>query len=102
MSTLENELAQMLNADRPTLVMFYSQNDPHSIEELPVFNEAIEKYNGEAHVLKIDADQNADLCKKYHVHAYPTFILFIDGQESWRATGREKLSELADMIHRFA
>lgn len=69
---------------------------------MPVTREAAEKLAGMAHFFEIDAAQHDDLRQKYHIHAYPTFILFVDGQEAWRATGRTPESELSDMVKRFA
>ena len=102
MDTLENILGQDLEADRPTLAMFYSPADPRCRQELPVMRKTARLHGGQAHYFEVDVDKYPDLKEKYHIHAYPTFILFSDGQEAWRAEGRLPESELADMVHRFA
>lgn len=102
MTANDSRLQQMLDADRPTLVMFYSKDDAHSMQEIPVVDEAVQRLSTEANILKLDAQSNPGLIKKYHVHAYPTFILFSDGQEAWRATGRMPFAEIKDMVQRFA
>lgn len=99
---LENRLNQALNSDRPTLVMFYEPNDPRCREEWPAVEATATRMSGKSHIFCVDVTENPNLKTKYHIHAYPTFILFSDGQEAWRATGRTPQSELEDMINRFA
>lgn len=101
MSVLEQRLTEALNGDRPTLVMFYDLTDPRCVDEIPVALKAADKMAGQAHFFDIDVREYPDLKDKYHVHAYPTFILFVDGQQAWRADGRIPEAELEDMTHRF-
>lgn len=101
MTVNEQTLNEMLNADRPTLVMFYEPTDPRCQEEMPQFDEAVSMLDGQAHIAKIDATATPAIAAKYHVHNYPTFILFTDGQEAWRTIGRTPYAELKDMVKRF-
>lgn len=101
MDTYDNIFDQAINADRPTLALFYEATDPRCQEELPVMRETASRLGGEAHFFEVDCAEHPELKERYHIHAFPTFILFSDGQEAWRATGRTPFGELKDMVDRF-
>lgn len=103
--TTENKTAAVekaLTETRPTLVEFYTSGEAHSDETLPVITELSAKTGDKANVIAVDTRTNEELVKKYHIHSVPTWIIFRDGQEAWRTGGRLPLSELEDMIARFA
>lgn len=91
-----------INDTKPTLVEFYTSGEAHSDETLPVVTELSAKADKKANIIAVDTRSNAELVKKYHIHSVPTWIIFRDGQEAWRAGGRLPLSELEDMVNRFA
>ena len=94
-------LAQALQDSKPTLVEFYKPGCSRCAMTMPIVDELKERQEGKANVIQINSAENADLVEKYHVHSYPTWILFRDGQEAWRDGGEKPLSELTDMLHRF-
>ena len=75
-------LTQAINSDRPTLVMS-------------------DAMAGKAHFLAVNAAVDFAIKDKYDVRDYPTFLVFRDGQEVRRATGRISGRELEDMLFRF-
>ena len=97
----ERNFHDAIESDRPTLVMFYKDNSGRSENELPKMIETARKLSGEGHFYEIDCSVFPDLRDKYHIDTYPTFILFMDGEEAWRACGSLPVSELEDMVHRF-
>lgn len=101
MSVLAQRFTEALNADRPTVAMFYDPADPRCREEMPAVLKAADEEGGKARFFEIDITANPDLKEKYNIHATPTFILFSDGQEAWRAEGRIPTAELEDMVTRF-
>lgn len=99
--SLDKLLVDYLGGSKPTMVEFYDPNCDKCLKTIPVLGELRDKFAGRANVVAVDKDASGDLVQKYHVHSYPTFILFKDGQEVWRDGGAKPLSELTDMIHRF-
>ncbi len=102
----QNDKVQVLEAalqeSKPTLVEFYTAGEAHSDETLHVVAELRQKVDAaKANIVQVDTTTNPELVKKYHIHSVPTWIIFIDGQESWRTGGRLPLSELEDMLKRF-
>lgn len=97
----DRDLVDLLGQAKPTLAMFGSEADTHSLEMMPVLDSLRNAVGSKANVVSVNGPQNEDLLQKYHIHSYPTFILFKDGQEVWRDGGRKPLSELEDMVNRF-
>ncbi|MBD5209861.1 MAG: thioredoxin family protein [Bacteroidales bacterium] len=100
--TVAEELQNALNGAKPVLVEFYADWCPHCKAMMPIVAELKKETADKAVVVQIEGDENADIMNKYHVRSYPTWILFKDGQEAWRDSGEKPLSELKDMINRFA
>lgn len=98
---LDSLLVEYLGGSRPTMVEFYDPECSKCLATLPVLTELRDKFTGRANVVGVDKNASEDLVAKYHVHSYPTFILFKDGQEVWRDGGAKPLSELTDMVRRF-
>lgn len=102
MENMTRALTDALKDTKPTLVEFYTAGEAHSEETLPVVAELKSIVGEKANVLTVDTATNADLVAKYHIHSVPTWIIFRDAQEAWRTGGRLPLSELEDMVARFA
>ena len=47
----------------------------------------------------IDADDNADLCKKFEIKSIPTFIMIENGEETRRINGAKTREQLEDFIN---
>ena len=47
----------------------------------------------------IDADDNADLCRKFEIKSIPTFILIEDGKEVKRINGAKTREQLEEFIN---
>lgn len=95
------KLQEAIAGTRPVLVEFYADWCPHCQRMMPVMAQLKEEMGDKAVIIQVEGDNNPDLMRKYHVHSYPTFIIFKDGQEAWRDGGEKPLSELTDMIKRF-
>lgn len=94
-------LEAALKDSKPVLVEFYTAGELHSDETLKTMAELRPRIGQKANIILVDTTTNGALAEKYHIHSVPTFILFSDGQEAWRAGGRLPLEELEDMIRRF-
>lgn len=86
---------------KPLLVEFYSRKEVRNMEDLAIMDNLRAKFGDQANIITVNGDEDTTLVEKYHVHSYPTWILFKDGQEAWRDGGRKPESELTDMIRRF-
>lgn len=99
--TTAEKLKKDLAESKPTLVEFYATWCGHCQAMAPVVDELRRFIGDRANILQIDGDADPELRDAYHIDAYPTWILFKDGQEAWRDMGRKPESELEEMIRKF-
>jgi thioredoxin len=64
----------------------------------PVVDALAQEYEGRAKVLRVDVDQSEALAAREHVQGVPVFVLYVDGQERWRATGLQPKETLAAQL----
>lgn len=96
------KLQEALEGQKPVLVEFYADWCPHCQRMMPVIDSLRQETGAKAEIIQVNGDQSPDLMRKYHIDSYPTWIIFKDGEEAWRDSGDKPLSELKDMINRFA
>ena len=58
----------------------------------------IQRENPNVKVLFIDADANKGLVHKYSINGVPVFIIFTNGEESFRKTGLITKEELTNQL----
>lgn len=65
---------------------------------LPILQHVEDTYKDYLSVVKVDADQNADLVERYEVSSIPTMILFKNGEIMWTLTGAKPFDMLQQKI----
>lgn len=106
MSTIDNPatdktLIEYLGESKPLLVEFYNPDKECCRAMEQVMTELRSRVGDEANILQIDGTKSEDLMSEYKVSTYPTYILFKDGAEAWRDSGRKPVQELEHLIRRF-
>jgi len=73
---------EVLQADRPVLVDFFSQMCFPCRQMFPLMSEIQDELNGDVKIVKFDAGTEAgsQLAAQYGVRAVPNFVLFRDGK----------------------
>lgn len=84
----------------PTLVVFQHAGRHNSVDVKYMTEELKEKYNGRANVMRVDASYNEPLWTRFQVHAFPTYILFKEGQELMRESGNKTVGEISQLVER--
>lgn len=76
----------VLAADTPVLVDFYSDRCPPCRRLAPTIKALAEEYEGRVRFVKVDVDKGRRLAESYGIRAIPTVILFVRGKpvEKWR------------------
>ncbi|MDE6295602.1 MAG: thioredoxin family protein [Muribaculaceae bacterium] len=69
------------------LVEFYATWCPHCQKMMPVVADVKARLEGRANVYQFDIDQNNELANELKVNSIPTFIIYKNGVEEWRASG---------------
>ncbi|MGM9821524.1 MAG: thioredoxin family protein [Muribaculaceae bacterium] len=69
------------------LVEFFATWCPHCQRMAPVVQDIEALVEGRASVVTFDIDKNQELAEELQVESLPSFLLYRDGREVWRATG---------------
>lgn len=83
----------------PTLVAFLHNGSQDVVEVKYLSEELKAKYGNKANITRVD-DHHGKLKLAYKLDEYPTWIVYKDGQELMRESGRKSLGQLEDMIER--
>lgn len=95
MKTFEEKIKETI----PTLVVFQHHGSQDAVEVKYLTDELRIKYSGRANVARAD-DPHGKLKVTYRLNEYPTWIVFKEGQELMRESGKKTVGDLSDMIER--
>ena len=108
MSTTENKLVPMINAAQfesdveggtgVVLVDFYADWCGPCKMIAPVLEQLAEEFEGQLKIVKINADEEADVLAKYAVRGLPTMMVFKDGQSVDVTVGAQPYPAIKAML----
>ena len=93
----ETQLNEILSNNKTVLIDFSTQWCVPCKKMKPIIEE-IKKENPNVKILFIDADANKELVKKYQIKGVPVFIVFKNGEESFRKVGLCNKDELTNQL----
>ena len=93
----ETQLNEILSNNKTVLIDFSTQWCVPCKKMKPIIEE-IQRENTTVKVLFIDADANKELVKKYQIKGVPVFIVFKNGEESFRKIGVCDKQELTNQL----
>ena len=96
-SSFENDV---LKSDQPVLVDFWAAWCAPCRMLAPTVEAVAEKYAGNAHVVKLNVDDNPSVSQRFGIKGIPTLILFKDGSEADRTVGLTTKDNISRMIDR--
>lgn len=76
-----------ISSSRVVLAEFYASWCPHCQRMMPVVAQVTELLDGRVPVFKYDIDQNKAAADEAGVQSIPTFLIYVDGKETWRHSG---------------
>lgn len=82
----------------PSLVVFLHAGLQDATEVRRLAEALREKYGDRINLMRVDASYDHRLKRQYDIKAYPTWILFKQGEELMRESGRKTVTELSDMV----
>lgn len=92
--SVEQFQQEVLQAEKPTLVEFYTDTCPWCKVVAPRLMDLQQEYGDRIAVVKVDGDNEGvlGLLRAYHVRAYPTVYLFAGGQaqQSWEGAAAKE------------
>lgn len=90
-------LKETIKESKPTLVVFMHPGSQDAVEIKYLVDAVKNKYAEKANTARVD-DTHGQYKVEYRLNEYPTFILFKEGQELMRESGRKSESQLEEMI----
>ncbi len=83
-----------------TLVDFYADWCGPCKMIAPVLEELAEEFEGQLNIVKINADEEADVLAKYGVRGLPTMMVFKDGENIDVTVGAHPYSAIKAMLQK--
>lgn len=96
--TTETFDVEIQQETRPVLVDFWGPRCGPCLALMPYVEELAERYDGKLKVVKVNANENRQLCVRLKVMSLPTFLFFANGQEVARLTGEVNASRLQQWV----
>ena len=84
----------------PTLVVFHDGDEEESLAIESMLQDLRAKFGSKVEIESIDVGRNGEYKAHYKLTEYPTYILFKEGQELMRESGRKTEAKLEDMLER--
>ena len=90
--------SDLIEGDIPVLVDFYTDWCGPCKTIAPIIKSVKSSFGDTLHVIKIDAEKNADAAIRYQVRGVPTLILFHKGNILWQQAGVVQEKQLEQII----
>ena len=91
---------EQIKESKPSLIVFLYAAGQDAVEVKYLVEELEAKYGDKLNVQRVDSSFNHQIADEYRLSAYPTWVLFKQGEELMRESGRKTLTELSDMVDR--
>lgn len=95
---LQNESDLCIDKTKPVILDFYSPTCGPCKMLSFILNDVAKEFDGKADFIKINFNENKELCEKYNVTGYPTLIYFSNGVEYKRMQGLQAKTLIIDTI----
>jgi len=94
----QQTFSELIKGNTPVLVDFYTDWCAPCKMMGPILKELKSLLGEQIHIIKIDADKNADAAIRYQVRGVPTLILFHMGNILWQQSGVVQAKQLEAII----
>lgn len=93
-----SKFGELINAQVPVLIDFYTEWNDSSVLMHPVIKDVAAALGDKAKVIKIDVDKNQELAEALRIKGLPTLMIYKDGQMVWRQSGELDANTLITII----
>ena len=93
-------LEEIIKEKIPTLVAFAHADKPEVEEVKQLVEQLRVKYDGKANIVHFDNPFNNRVSQDFRITAYPTYIIFKEGQELMRESGKKTITQLSELVER--
>jgi len=97
---MKTTFEEIIKEKKPSLVLFIHAGEQKDPEITELFEKIKEKYEGKVNFLRVDSSYDHIVNREHNLTTYPTYVLFKEGEELMRESGKKTVAELSDMIDR--
>lgn len=94
------KIEEVLKESKPTMLVLLHEGKQDSGEVTHLIDEIRNHYKDTINIITLDTTQDGKMSERYHVKDYPTYIVFKEGQELMRESGRKSIGDLDEMLKR--
>lgn len=91
---------ETIKKDTPSVIVFIRAAAQDAVEVKYLAEDLQKEFGDKVNIQRVDISFNHDIADEYRLSEYPTWILFKEGQELMRESGRKTLGDLSDMVKR--
>ncbi|MGY3751052.1 aryl-sulfate sulfotransferase [Vagococcus acidifermentans] len=97
--TEETFAEQVLNQEKPVLVLFGAERCQHCKALHPVLEEALqEEFNGEFLIRYVDVDIEQKIAERHKIAGIPVVVIYKQGKELQRFSGERDYDDICDFL----
>lgn len=96
-----SKFGELINAQVPVLLDFYTEWNEQSTAMHPVLRDVAAALGDKAKVIKIDVDKNKDLAEALRIKGLPTLMIYKDGEMKWRQSGEQDANTLIGLVNEY-
>lgn len=96
-----SKFQEIIKGEKPVLIDFHAEWCGPCKTMNPLISDLAIDLKGQVKILKIDIDKNQSTAAAFKVRGVPTFVLFKEGKEVWRASGAMPKTTLQSQITPF-
>lgn len=91
---------EIIKEEKPTLVVFQHVGAQDSVDTKYLLEDLRSKFDGQARIISVDASYDGNIKERYKLTEYPSWLLFKQGEELMRESGRKTAGDLESMLRR--
>lgn len=93
-------IEEVIKESTPSLLVFTHEGKQDNGEVTHLIDEIRNHYKDAINILTIDTTRDGKMSMRFHLEDYPTYILFKEGEELMRESGKKSIGDLDEMVKR--
>lgn len=95
------KFGELIALEKPILIDFYRKRNDKTAALNPILNEVAQALGQSVKIIKMDVDENRQLCEALQIKSLPTLIIYKKGEQVWRHQGYKQAPELIELLQSY-